>query len=120
MRGAHPIATLIVAANGAEGLSRHRHNHVRLLRRERVAKRIAWLRFARSGGTSRTHVTGIGFAHVHRSFVLPFALPIESRSQLVASCVVSGGGSSAQPLTGNGTVLGHHKAHCVHRPNSIL
>ena len=31
----------------AVGYSRHRRNHVRLLRRERVAKRIAWLCFER-------------------------------------------------------------------------
>lgn len=31
----------------AAGFARHRHNHVRLLRRERVAKRVAWLRFER-------------------------------------------------------------------------
>ncbi len=29
------------------GFSRHRHNHIRLLRNERVAKRVEWLRFAR-------------------------------------------------------------------------
>lgn len=34
-------------AYAAVGFSRHRHNHVRLLRRERVAKRVAWLRFER-------------------------------------------------------------------------
>jgi anti-sigma factor RsiW len=31
----------------AVGFARHRHNHIRLPRRERAAKRIAWLRFER-------------------------------------------------------------------------
>lgn len=31
----------------AVGFARHRQNHVRLLRRERVAKRVAWLRLQR-------------------------------------------------------------------------
>ena len=31
----------------AVGFARHRHNHVRLLRCERLAKRISWLRFER-------------------------------------------------------------------------
>jgi hypothetical protein len=35
-------------AYAAVGFTRHRHNHVRLLRRERVAKRIAWLRSERA------------------------------------------------------------------------
>ena len=34
-------------AYAAVGFGRHRHNHVRLLRRERVAKRVAWLRLQR-------------------------------------------------------------------------
>ena len=34
-------------AYASAGFSRHRHNHVRLLRNERVAKRVEWLRFTR-------------------------------------------------------------------------
>jgi hypothetical protein len=32
---------------GAAGFTRHRQNHVRLMKREHVAKRIGWLRFER-------------------------------------------------------------------------
>jgi hypothetical protein len=41
----------------AVGFSRHRHNHVRLLRRERVAKRIAWLRFDREAAAQAARMS---------------------------------------------------------------
>jgi len=41
----------------AVGFARHRHNHIRLLRRERVAKRIAWLRFEREAAAQAARMS---------------------------------------------------------------
>src|SRR5208282_2700110 len=41
----------------AVGFSRHRRNHVRLLRQERVAKRIEWLRFEREAAAQAARVS---------------------------------------------------------------
>lgn len=41
----------------AVGFSRHRQNHVRLLRRERVAKRIAWLRSEREAAAQAARMS---------------------------------------------------------------
>jgi hypothetical protein len=41
----------------AVGFARHRHNHIRLLRRERVAKRIAWLRFEREAAAQAARLS---------------------------------------------------------------
>lgn len=44
------------AAYVAAGFTRHRHNHVRLLRRACVAKRIEWLRFEREAAAQAARV----------------------------------------------------------------
>lgn len=41
----------------AVGFSRHRQNHVRLLRRDRVAKRVAWLRFEREAAAQAARLS---------------------------------------------------------------
>jgi hypothetical protein len=44
-------------AYAAAGFARHRHNHVRLLRRERVAKRVSWLRFEREAAAQAARMS---------------------------------------------------------------
>ncbi len=44
-------------AYAAVGFARHRHNHIRLLRRERVARRIAWLRFEREAAAQAARMS---------------------------------------------------------------
>ena len=41
----------------AVGFARHRNNHVRLLRRERVAKRVAWLRLEREAAAQAARMS---------------------------------------------------------------
>jgi hypothetical protein len=41
----------------AAGFIRHRRNHVRLLRRERVAKRVEWLRFEREAAAQAARMS---------------------------------------------------------------
>jgi len=39
------------------GFSRHRHNHIRLLRNERVAKRVEWLRCIRKASAQAARMS---------------------------------------------------------------
>jgi hypothetical protein len=53
-------------AYAAVGFARHRHNHIRLLRRERLAKRIAWLRFEREAAAHAASMSpGTVIAELH-------------------------------------------------------
>jgi hypothetical protein len=44
-------------AYAAVGFARHRQNHARLLRRERVAKRVAWLRLEREASAQAARMS---------------------------------------------------------------
>jgi hypothetical protein len=68
------------------GFARHRHNHIRLLRRERVAKRIAWLRFEREAAVQAAHMPpGNVIAELHARGIERFDDLVEQNAAGVVS-----------------------------------